>query len=256
MLVKCAPPCSRRAAEWELMEPRQILKLSLAQRRRRGFIIFGTRNRITNHGPAVTGVCPKCAQQTTLQNRAARAWFTLYFIPIFPVGAKRQFCQCQNCGTQFRLSAQELAQRTTVSRQTQVQQSIQMYNSLRASPANSVTLNNLMMLYFQLKEFDSAVSAANEFQQALNASEQCMTTLGRVLMEQGKHAEAIAWFDAGLARNDMMGEAAYCKAVSLMHLNPPDLAGATSAARIARSAGMNGAENLLREIETRSRATA
>jgi tetratricopeptide (TPR) repeat protein len=189
-----------------------------------------------------------------MQNKAARPWFTLYFIPIVPVGAKRRFCQCLNCGTQFRIAAEEIAQRTTVSQQTQVQQTIQMYNSLRASPANSVTLNNLMMLYFQLKEFDSAVSAANEFQQALNASEQCMTTLGRVLMEQKKYTDAIGWFDAALARNGLMGEAAYCKAVALMHLTPPDLTGATAAARIARTAGMGGADALVREIENRSRA--
>jgi tetratricopeptide (TPR) repeat protein len=105
-----------------------------------------------------------------------------------------------------------------------------------------------------LKEFNQAVSAANEFQQALNASEQCMTTLGRVLMEQGRHAEAIKWFDAALARNSMLGEAAYCKAVSLMSLTPPDLVGAGNAARAARTAGLNGADALLKEIENRSRA--
>jgi tetratricopeptide (TPR) repeat protein len=223
--------------------------------RRRGFIIFGTRNFIRNQGPAVQAVCPSCRQQAMFQPKAARPWFTLYFIPIFPVGAKRPFSQCMNCRMQFKLSPQELTQRTSASQQQQMQQAIQMYNSLRTSPANSVTLNNLLMLYLQLHEYDQAVSAANEFQQALNASEQCMTTLGRVLMEQGRHPDAIKWFDAALARNPMLGEAAYCKAVAMMSLTPPDLAGATAAARTARTAGLNGADALLKEIENRARAS-
>jgi tetratricopeptide (TPR) repeat protein len=222
--------------------------------RHRGFIIFGTRTMIRNNGAAVQAVCPSCRQQTMFQPKSARPWFTLYFIPIFPVGAKRTFSECMNCRMQFRLTPQELSQRTSASQQQQMQQAIQMYNSLRTSPANSVTLNNLLMLYLQLKEYDQAISAANEFQQALNASEQCMTTLGRVLMEQGRHPDAIKWFDAALARNPMLGEAAYCKAVALMSLTPPDLAGATAAARVARSAGLSGAEPLLREIENRARA--
>ena len=108
------------------------------------------------------------------------------------------------------------------------------------------------MLFRSLHELDQAVAAANEFQQALNASEQCMTTLGRVLMEQGRHQEAMRWLDAALARNPMLGEASYCKAVALMSLVPPDYAGATAAARAARSAGLAAADALLREIENRA----
>lgn len=229
------------------------IKTGNGQRRRRGFIIFGTRNMLSNNGPGVSGVCPRCGQQSILQNRAARSWFTLYFIPIFPTGAKRPFCECQNCHAQFKGSAEEIGKKAAVSQQQQTQRAIQLYNSMRASPGNSVTLNSLMLLYFQLGEFDQAVSAAGEFPEALNASEQCMTTLGRVLMEQKRQPEAIQWFDAAMARNPMLGEAAYCKAVLLMSLTPPDLDGAAVAARSARTAGIAEGESLLREIEKRQR---
>ena len=89
-----------------------------------------------------------------------------------------------------------------------------------------MTLNNLLLLYLQIGELNQAVSAANEFPDALNASEQCMTTLGRVLMEQKQSEAAIKWFDAAISRNPMLGEASYCKAVLLMGMNPPDLTGA------------------------------
>jgi tetratricopeptide (TPR) repeat protein len=229
---------------------------SRSLRRDRGFFIFfGSRGIISNNGAAAGAVCPNCKQQSMIQPKSVRSWFTLFFIPIFPVGAKRTFSQCNNCRAQFRATPQQLSQHQAVSQQQQMQQAIQMYNSMRASPANSVTLNNLLLLYLQLREYNQAVSAANEFQQALNASEQCMTTLGRVLMEQGRHAEAIKWFDAALSRNAAIGEAAYCKAVSLMSVTPPDLAGAAIAARAARTAGLNGADALLKEIENRSRTS-
>ena len=117
-----------------------------------------------------------------------------------------------------------------------------------------MTLNNLLLLYLQIGELNQAISAANEFPDALNASEQCMTTLGRILMEQKQPEAAIKWFDAAISRNPMLGEASYCKAVALMGMNPPDLAGASVAARAARTAGLAEAEGLLRELEKRSRA--
>lgn len=222
-------------------------------RRRTGFIfVFGSRNRVTNDGAAVPAVCPKCRQQATLQNKAVRTWFTLFFIPVFPMGAKRQFCQCSNCNTQFRGRAEQLSQKVAASQQQDFQQAIQMYNSLRASPANSVTLNNLLEQYLQLQEYDQAISAANEFQQALHNSEQCMTTLGRVYLARKQPDEAIKWFDAAIGRNPMLGEASYCKALALMGQSPPDLAGAATAARSARSSGMQAADALLREIQQRT----
>jgi hypothetical protein len=41
--------------------------------------------------------------------------------------------------------------------------------------------------------------------------------------------------------------------VALMTIKPPDLVGANAAARIARAAGVNGSETLLKEIDNRSR---
>ena len=206
---------------------------------------------VSNDGAPLEALCPNCRQRTLFQPKSARSWFTFFLIPLFPVGSKTALSQCGNCRMQFRLSPQQLNDRVAASQQQQMQQAIQMYNSLRASPANSVTLNNLMLLYLELHELDQAVSAANEFQQALSASEQCMTTLGRVLMEQRRHPDAIKWFDAALARNPMLAEAAYCKAVALMNLTPPDLTGAKAAARAARTAGMTAADALLKDIESR-----
>jgi tetratricopeptide (TPR) repeat protein len=233
--------------------PRRIRQVVTDPRRGAFIILFGTRNVVSDEGASATATCPRCSQETSFANKSARRWFTLFFLPVFPVGAKWAFCECGNCRAQFRVSAHELGRKTAAAYQQQTERAIQLYNSMRASPANSVTLNNLMLLYFQLGEFGQAVSAAGEFPEALNASEQCMTTLGRVLMEHKRQTDAIKWFDAAIARNPMLGEAAYCKAVALMSLTPPDLTGAEAAARAARTAGVAEADGLMREIEKRQR---
>jgi tetratricopeptide (TPR) repeat protein len=137
----------------------------------------------------------------------------------------------------------------------QVQRAISMYNSLRNSPANSVTLNELMQLYGSLGEYKQAVSAAADFPQALNNSEQCMVTLGRVYLSVDDYAAALQWLDAALARNADLPEAQYYKAVAHLRGTPGDPEKAIAAARVARKADYPGAEELLSEIEAKARET-
>lgn len=221
---------------------------------RHGFIfLFGTRTFVSNDGSPIPATCPQCGQTVAFQNKVARNWFTLFFIPVFPIAAGQKICQCSHCKMRFATSAQNLVQRVASTDSRKLQHCIQMFNSLRASPANSVTLNQLFSLYLEIGEYDQALSAAHEFPQALNASEQCMTTLARILVEMGRFPDALKWLDAALARNPMSGETAYCKALALLKQTPPDLTSALSAARVARSADFPRADALIRDIEERSR---
>lgn len=223
---------------------------------RRGFILlFGTRAIESSDDAAapVRTVCPNCNEMTDIVGKRYRQWFTLFFIPLFPISGSTRVSRCTLCGATFDLGADELRRNMDESHREQSQRTIALYNSLRNSPANSVTLNELMTLYAGLGEFDQAVSAAGQFPEALNNSEQCMTTLGRVYLAQNRHAEAIQWFDAALARNDLLGEAYFHKAVAHLTSTPPDYPRAIAAARAARSNGFPGADALLREAEAKSR---
>ncbi len=131
----------------------------------------------------------------------------------------------------------------------QTQRAISMYNSLRSSPANSVTLNELMQLYGSLGEYSQAVSAAADFPQALNNSEQCMVTLARVYLSQNEHAAALQWLDSALARNADLPEAYYFKAVAHLRGTPSDPDKALAAAKQARKGEYPGAGELIQEIE-------
>jgi tetratricopeptide (TPR) repeat protein len=131
----------------------------------------------------------------------------------------------------------------------QLQRCITMYNSLRSSPGNSITLNELMQLYASMGEYSQAISAAADFPVALNSSEQCMSTLGRVYLSQGDHTGAIKWFDSALARNPDLAEAHYFKALAHLRCSPSNPKKAISSAKIAKKLDYPGAEELLKEAE-------
>jgi tetratricopeptide (TPR) repeat protein len=229
--------------------------MGLQRNRRPGFILlFGSRNIISNeHVPPVQTTCPRCGQPSDIVGRPYRTWFTIFFLPVFPLSGSRRFSECANCHAQFPVPVEDLRKNLASSEQQQNQQAIALYNSLRASPANSITLNQLMLMYAGMNEFSQAVSAANEFPEALNASEQCMSTLGRIYLASEQRPQAIHWFDQALARNASLGEAHYYKAVAHLTNTPPDYAAAVAAARQARNANFPNADALLREAESKNR---
>ncbi len=219
-----------------------------------GFILlFGSKTIISSEpGPTVRTQCPRCSAEVDFQAKSFRTWFTIFFIPIFPMSGKTTFSQCPQCGAQFPVSAEELRHRVSAVDQQHHERTISLYNSLRNSPANSITLNELLTLYGSMKDFDAAISAAGEFPDALNSSEQCMTTLGRIYLAQDRHDEALRWFDAAVARNDMLADAQYYKALTHLLKQPPDYSAAITAARAARRAGHPQGEAILREAEQKA----
>lgn len=65
-------------------------------------IIFGTRpkHKVLGEGQFF---CPRCQAQRTYTHKQATRYFTLYFIPVVPVGKMGEFIECQGCGTAFEM---------------------------------------------------------------------------------------------------------------------------------------------------------
>jgi transcription elongation factor Elf1 len=70
-------------------------------------IIFGTRvrHKVIGEGKFF---CPKCQTQRLYQHKRASRYFTLYFLPIFPVGKLGEFVECQTCGVAYEMSVLNL----------------------------------------------------------------------------------------------------------------------------------------------------
>ncbi|NLN75274.1 MAG: zinc-ribbon domain-containing protein [Armatimonadetes bacterium] len=45
-----------------------------------------------------TSHCVVCGAATTHEAFESRPWFSLFFVPLFPVGAAQTYSRCRNCG--------------------------------------------------------------------------------------------------------------------------------------------------------------
>ena len=227
-------------------------------RGRRGFIfLFGSKNVVSvdpDARAAAAGQCPRCGAAGTLVGKRVRPWFTLFFVPVFPMGGGRAFTQCRRCNASFNGATRQVAGVAARTQAQKAQRAITLYNGLRASPANSVTLAELIGLYLSLGEPEQAVGAAADFPDALNASDQCIVLLGLAYGVAGRPEESIHWFDTALARNPESGDAYFQRAKAYLSRTPPDIERALADARAARRAGQAGADELLRQVEARGGA--
>lgn len=66
-------------------------------------LFFGTREvkQDDPEGTAQLARCPACGQTVTLQPRAGRTYFHIFWLPIIPLGETRHYLQCPVCRTRY-----------------------------------------------------------------------------------------------------------------------------------------------------------
>lgn len=60
-------------------------------------IIFGTKNISKNYGVVEKIECPHCHNTEFWHYIKSRSWFTLFWIPIFPISGAKHFIICPIC---------------------------------------------------------------------------------------------------------------------------------------------------------------
>ena len=149
-----------------------------------GFIVIAGWGVIApRHGPSRQLTCPECKQETRFVGRLRRTWFTMFFIPVYPLDAVEEgehICQCTGCRTTFEYSLDQMARKSRAAGAANWQDAIALYNLLRDNPADSATLLKLLETYESMGEPAEAVSAASHFPQAFQASEPCRRALERI----------------------------------------------------------------------------
>lgn len=65
-------------------------------------IIFGMKRRFRTVGGGEF-FCPHCQRQRTYEHKRGKNYFSLYFIPIIPMGDSGEFIECQSCGMSYNL---------------------------------------------------------------------------------------------------------------------------------------------------------
>jgi tetratricopeptide (TPR) repeat protein len=220
--------------------------------RRRGFIIFFGWRTITSQRPEspVNTVCPSCRQESNIIPMQARDWFTLFFIPVFPISGAKPFVKCEACQACFDVDIEQFRRKAAMPDERAWQQSIALYNTLRESPKDSVLLNRLLEMYAAMREFDEALAAGRHFPDALHESAQCLTTYGKVNLAAGKPDEALKYLRMALEKNKALGEAHFYTAVAQLSSTPPNPDAAIASARLAASHGHPNTAEFIRQAES------
>jgi hypothetical protein len=63
-------------------------------------IIYGTRGKNVRTGGGEF-TCPRCACEQSYKHFEVKNYFTLYFIPLIPMGNAGEFVECEGCGGTF-----------------------------------------------------------------------------------------------------------------------------------------------------------
>jgi transcription elongation factor Elf1 len=69
-------------------------------------IIWGLRSRSKSLGQRTLN-CPNCHRDAMTAAVQSRRWFTLFFIPLFPISAKKTIARCGLCGFQYEVSSDQ-----------------------------------------------------------------------------------------------------------------------------------------------------
>ena len=73
------------------------------------FIIFGTRG-VKSTIKEGKFACPQCQSFTQYKHKKVTKFFTLYFIPLIPLGSQGTYVECQQCRNTFIERVLELSQ--------------------------------------------------------------------------------------------------------------------------------------------------
>jgi len=63
-------------------------------------IVFGTRG-VKSTIKSGDFHCPQCQQRRSYRHRKVRRFFTLYFIPLIPLGKASEYVECESCKASF-----------------------------------------------------------------------------------------------------------------------------------------------------------
>lgn len=63
-------------------------------------IIYGSRGVVSELSDGDFD-CPHCQNQASYRLKRVRRYFTLFFIPVFPINSGIHFVECDHCGSQF-----------------------------------------------------------------------------------------------------------------------------------------------------------
>lgn len=107
------------------------------------FIIFGTtglKTKVKDEQPLINS-CPNCSGDLLFKKYTR--WFTLFFIPVFPINTMDRFYECNNCNSAYAQKIKSILAETTETREHALQKAQNLYaNALIAAMTHMAIIDN------------------------------------------------------------------------------------------------------------------
>ena len=119
-------------------------------------IIWGTRG-ITSTVEDGEFHCPRCDERNEYKLKQVRPFFTLFFLPIFPIGGAQRYVECGQCGTPFEADVLNYEPPTEAQRMLG-----RVYEELKTGTSLEVGRHKLVNAGMDADEADKALAAMCE----------------------------------------------------------------------------------------------
>jgi tetratricopeptide (TPR) repeat protein len=227
-------------------------------------IVWGSKPRITVTDPeGARVVCPNCGVESRFIEKQVRTYFTLYWIPLFPMGRGEKLIECEYCHAQLlttleELRAQEAARheedaRNAAAREASEREQSEEVERLQRhwqeQPEDRVSLCKLLDFlagqgrYHRIQELEPGIRAR------YGEDPDVLLRLAHAAFALKRHADAIRDYETLLGQNPYRGDARYYLASSYRELQPPNWDLALQHMQIASDMGYQPAVEALPRLK-------
>lgn len=234
------------------------------------FIIWGSRSRIkVTDAVGVRATCPSCHVESQFIEKQVVTYFTLYFIPLFPVQRGMKFVECQYCQAKFQQTLDELRARSAQAEQERVaeaaardaaaQQRQDELGRLRQrwseAPEDRVSLVRLLDMLAEDGQYTELLAMEPAIRERYGEDPDLVIRLGHAAFALKRYDDAASDYEQLVTANPYRGDARFYLASSCWYMDPPQFDRAVEHMQIAADMGYPAASEALPRLK-KARAEA
>ncbi|MES4792066.1 MAG: hypothetical protein C4321_02945 [Chloroflexota bacterium] len=219
------------------------------------FILFGSRRRLKITDPeGVVAPCPNCGKEARFIEKKVRNWFTLYFLPIFPMDKGLRFVECSHCHEQYamtlddvreKLKEREVEWSRVAEQQKEREEKLRARIEVSGDPQSYLELLGILA---EQERFDDIVALGDRLRTQFPTNADLLMPLAFAYRKTGRYDEAIKLYREIVGLNPYLAPARYHLAWSLYYSTPPQREAAAEQMKIAADMGYADSREALQKI--------
>ena len=141
-------------------------------------IIFGTtglKTKVKDEEPLINS-CPNCSGD--LQMKKHTRWFTLFFIPIFPVNTLDSFYECNSCSSAYATKIKTILTETTESKEHAIERAKNLYANALVAAMTHMAIIDEDFAAEEEREIDDVINNFPQYQDELRSTKKMVIENG------------------------------------------------------------------------------